>query len=701
MYVSELNDRGLSKRVIDLLEEEGIMELYPPQIEAVEKGVLDKENLVASVPTASGKTFIAKLGMLNSILSGGRALYIVPLRALASEKYKEFKELEELGLNVGISTGDYDRSAEYLEGYDLIVTTSEKADSMLRTGTSWISNLDVIVADEVHLINSKDRGPTLEVTLAKLIELNPNSQVIALSATISNAKDISNWLDAELIKDDWRPVELKQGVLYGNSIEFPFHGSKKLNSSEKDKATSLAKDTVKNDGQALIFACSRRNSKTAARRGGKAIREILSEEEKNYLKKVSKEILGVGEPNEEAKKLARDVKWGAAFHHAGLLAERREIIEREFKERNLKVISATPTLAWGVNLPARRVIIRSYKRYDSNYGMKPIPVLEIKQMLGRAGRPGLDPYGESILIAKNRREKDALIDQYIIGDAEDITSKLASEPALRTQILSLFSSGFTRNRKEVYDFLDKTFYSMQNAAREINVKVDKVIDFLIEERFLVEEDYLRTTALGDKISKLYIDPKSASIILEKLSNHNFEGDIDFLHMICETPDMNLLYMKKSDYSWVKEFISQNERLKEGKELEDWFFSEIKTAMLLKDWIDEKSDSEIIDRFGVSAGDIRSKSKTAEWLMHAAAELSEESASLYIEKMRGLQNRLKYGIKEELLPLIDINGIGRVRARNLFKNNYKSISKLRKADLSELKEIEGIGEKVAKKIKENI
>ncbi|PTD93894.1 extensin [archaeon SCG-AAA382B04] len=703
MEIKNLTKHGLPSKALRLIEQKGIEELYPPQQKAIEKGVLKDENLVLSIPTASGKTLVAEMAMLKQLHQGGTTLYIVPLRALASEKYQEFKEYEKHGFRVGISTGDYDRSAEYLTDYDIVVTTSEKADSMLRTDTSWLNNIDVIVSDEIHLVNSSDRGPTLEVTLAKLREMNPNAQILALSATISNADEIADWLDANLVKSDWRPVELRQGVLYSQKIEFPYHDSKKLKSKAKDKASALVKDTIKEDGQALVFANSRRNSKAAARKAGKAIKNQISKELKQELKEVSEEILDAGETTEEIEALASFVKNGTAHHHAGLLNNHREIIEQNFKEGKIKAIAATPTLAWGVNLPARRVVIRSYKRYDPNYGMKPVPVLDIKQMLGRAGRPGLDPYGESILIAKNRRERQAIVDRYIIGETEPIQSKLSQEPALRTHILSTVATNFASSESDIIDFLEKTFYSEQNVLSEIKRKTNNVLDFLESEGFIVRENSsdLKSTKLGNKVSELYIDPKSASKILKRISRGDIKEEIDLLHMICETPDMDLLYMKKSDYELVQSYLENHSWLKEGKELEDWFLSEIKTSMLLKDWISEKTNKQITQKFGVNQGDIRRHASTAEWLLHASAELSKATTNLYHQKLRELQNRMKYGVKKQLLPLTKIKGIGRIRARKLYKKDYKSLSDLKTASKKELSKVESIGPKTAQKIKQEL
>ena len=221
----------------------GIEELYPPQAEAVKKGLLEGENLLAAIPTASGKTLLAELAMLKAVLSGGKALYIVPLRALASEKFRLFREFSELGVRVGISTGDYDRRDEGLGVNDIIVATSEKTDSLLRNDTAWMREISVVVADEVHLVDSADRGPTLEVTLAKLRRMNPSCQILALSATVGNADELAAWLDAGLVLSEWRPTELMEGVLF-NGTFYSRDREKVIEQPTKDEAVNLVLDTL-------------------------------------------------------------------------------------------------------------------------------------------------------------------------------------------------------------------------------------------------------------------------------------------------------------------------------------------------------------------------------------------------------------------------------------------------------------------------
>ena len=204
----------------NILEKE-IKELRPAQEKSIDKGLLNGKNLLVCTPTASGKTLIAELASMKSILEKkGKAVYIAPLKALASEKYREFKRKYGNVAKIVISSGDIDSSDSYLADYDWIITTSEKLDSLLRHSSPWVSNIAVIVVDEIHLLNDAERGPTLEILLTILKIMLKKAQFIGLSATIGNPKELAGWLEAELIEDTWRPVKLHQGVYFNGEVEF-------------------------------------------------------------------------------------------------------------------------------------------------------------------------------------------------------------------------------------------------------------------------------------------------------------------------------------------------------------------------------------------------------------------------------------------------------------------------------------------------
>jgi len=720
----------------------GIRQLYPPQAQAVSAGLLDGKNMLISIPTASGKTFLAELAMLKSLGQNGKCLYVVPLRALASEKFRHFSEFQEFGFRTGISTGDLDSADEYLGSNDIIVATSEKVDSLIRNGTRWLQQISVVVLDEVHLLDSPGRGPTLEIVITKLRKMNPNLQIIALSATIQNSKEVADWLGAECVVSDWRPTKLYEGIYFDGVYEAEVVHTKEPLCKEirpagrgNEPGISLAVDTIQDGGQCLVFANSRKNAVGFAKKVGPFIRSLLSEDEAVELNRLAFEITDRSD-TDAANILASCIRLGAAFHHAGLSADQRELVESAFLAGKIKLISSTPTLAAGLNLPARRVIMASWRRYDSNEGMQMIPVMEYKQMAGRAGRPHLDPFGESVLIASHENDIEKLKEKYIYADPESIESKLGAENALRSHVLSTISNRFADTRNELLDFFKGTFFAYQRgllSTISLKTVIDKCLDFLIEadmcrenspgnavvkseskNSFVTadkipsfkERDDLKivSTALGMMTSVLYLDPLSASVILDnirKAENSKMPlSEISLLHLICMTSDMKLLYMKTNDYEKISEFAADNiEQFISAppptKPIEyEWFLGELKTTLLLYRWISEVSENAISAEFDVGEGDIRQISETASWIANAGARLVKlcglQSADLFSD----LELRLQYGASIKLLPLLKIKGVGRVRARKLYDAGFKSKESFAAADFQRVSGL--LGPKIAER-----
>ncbi|MGP8330491.1 MAG: ATP-dependent DNA helicase [Methanosarcinaceae archaeon] len=695
----KINSLDLPENIIKFYIDSGIKELYPPQAEAVGKGLLSGKNILAAIPTASGKTLLAELAMLKSIANGGKTLYIVPLRALASEKYDRFREFAPLGVRTGISTGDFESKDEWLGTNDIIVATSEKTDSLLRNETSWMRDITTIVVDEVHLLDSANRGPTLEITIAKLIKLNPSTQIIALSATVGNAQEVADWLCAELILSEWRPIELREGVFYGDAINFN-DSQKPIKHVTDDVAINLVLDTLGDGGQCLVFENSRRNCTGFAKAASRSVTKVLSVNEKAALNEIASDILDSGE-TETAQVLAKCVKGGAAFHHAGLNPDHRKLIEEGFRQNTIKIISSTPTLAAGLNLPARRVIIRNYKRYDPNFGMQSIPVLEYKQMAGRAGRPHLDPYGESVLLARSYDEFTSVLNNYVDSKAEDIWSKLGTENALRTHVLSTIVNGFASTREGLMEFIGLTFFAHQQETWSLKGVVDECLGFLIEHNMIIDDLGLRPTNLGKVISMMYIDPLSGSTLIDGLKKVGVITDLTLLHLVCSTPDMRQLYMRSSDYEWINDLVmAHSEEFahipSQYKTVDyEWFLGEVKTALLMLDWINEVPSDNITKKFGVGEGDIHAFSNTAEWLMHASAQLANLTGAKGADKAYELEKRIKYGASPELGELVGIRNVGRVRARKLYSAGFKSKIDIKQANIAKISDI--VGPKIAEKI----
>lgn len=715
MNTTELN---IPSQVQRKLLERGINTLYPPQKDAIKTGVLEGKNLVLASPTASGKTLIAELCALRHILElGGKVLYLTPLRALTWEKYEEFQAYQNIvkpdgkKIRVGVSTGDMDNSSPWLQAYDIVICTNEKCDSLLRHRSPWMSGISLVIADEIHLIGS-DRGPTLEVSLARLRQMSPDIQILALSATISNADEVADWLKAESVTTNWRPVELREGVALGNHINFKDGVVEHIEQYHKQDAVNLALNSIDDGGQALIFVESRRRAESTARVTASAMKNRVSRREQTELHRIAAEISSHGEKTRLTDDLADFISKGSAFHHAGLNRDHRRIIELAFKEGYIKILSATPTLAAGVNLPARTVVIGNYRRFMPGYGMQPIKVMEYKQMSGRAGRPQYDKEGVSLLIASNDDEQDYLMQDYILSNPERIDSRLAQESALRGHTLAAVAADYAHTENSLLDFFGSTFYGYNYPAAGIKLILGGILRYLNREGMIkYEGDHLEATEFGRRVSELYIDPLTAVVLRDGLKRGALDvTDFTWLHLICHTPDMRpILRPRRNDYELVENYLEEHRdevstHLKDSIDYIDYEESlgEVKTAMVLEAWINEASENDLLERYNVQPGDRYSAVSNGEWLLYSAHELAQtlgmpEPRRHLIE----LRNRVKHGVSKRLLPLVRLKGIGRIRAQVLYNSGYTSVAKLKRADLRQLVALPLIGPRLAKTIKEQV
>ncbi|MEM0023147.1 MAG: DEAD/DEAH box helicase [Thermofilaceae archaeon] len=707
MKIEELN---LPPGIIEALAKQGITELFPPQQMAVKAGLLEGVSLVVAAPTASGKTLIAILAAAKHLMSeAGKVLYLTPLRSLASEKYEDFSSFfEPHGFKVALSIGDYDSTDEWLERYNVIVTTNEKADSLLRHRAPWLREVSLVVADEIHLVGEANRGPTLELLLSRIRRVVPNAQLLGLSATIRNVEEIAAWLSAKPVVCDWRPVPLKEGVYYDGMIEFSDGSSRSVDSRFEEPLLDLTGDTLREGGQVLIFNFRRRGAVNTASRLAFPVEKFLSRSERQHLQALCSQLLS-RERNIVTEKLASVMAKGVAFHHAGLSHPVRKMIEDAFRSNLLKVVVATPTLAAGVNLPARRVVIADRHRYNVELGVyEEISVMEYKQMAGRAGRPKYDRVGEAVLIARTLDEAEYLLEEYVKAQPERVTSKLSSERALRSQILAEVASGLALSVHELRKTLSISLFAVQGDINYLLRLAESALKELQREGFVEASDNkLEATPLGRRVAELYLDPRTASLVIKYLSGDATISDLAYLHLLALTPDMPKMYLRKGDREWLEEFVEQkvSDLLvppPEDPDEYEMFLAEVKVATLLLEWIEEKPDDYLYDKYDVGPGDLYAITQTAEWLTYAASELSKLLGYMHHhKKLALLRERIKHGVKPELLELTSIKGIGRVRARALYSRGYRSLADIARAAESELAEIPGIGPTLAKRLKEAV
>ena len=827
----DLRDFQIDERLKKMLEENwGISQLFPPQARALPNS-LDGRNLMLAIPTASGKSLVAHITMahrLSNDLKGMRGVYIVPLKALASEKFRELSEIcKSVDLRVGLAIGDRSSENNFVEDSDVLVCTSEKLDSMLRSNPSLMDDIGIVVADEFHLLQDPSRGPTLEILLSRIRHRVEGAQILALSATVGNANDLAEWLDADLVKSEWRPIALYSGTLTGldlryHSVESPggdfsLPEPKRLDGGVNKNLHSVLDDTTEMSKQMLVFVASRSSAQKEARELSKHVKSKLDAGVHNFSDSVTESwdemanSLSVRESGSvTAKALANAVRGGVGFHHAGLTSSQRRVVEEGFRTGNLLCIVATPTLAQGVNLPASRVVIRDSRRWSTVAARSmPLPVMEVRQMMGRAGRPGFDEFGESFLVSKSKQDENSLIDLYLKGEPEDVTSKLANpgaqnaeeDGALLAHILSIVATAGIDDRDAISRFLSKTFLSSQMNPETLEARTDDVLYWLCENGMIErrgeskqvenrikesktaerEEDWqdempswansataipgldlipkeeaprrltprrgpaifgfkkasmytpsdsfipapaamtYAPTQLGARVSRLYLNPISGRIIQDGLrkaidiisgkDNVGQVSPLSLLHLASCTPDFLPLWPRKNDYGAIQEVLHGRERefLSTTTDLEEE--RRMKGALVVNSWMDEDSLDSIENDWGVQAGDLRSRVELIEWLLYAMRRILSEDEDLgrmdrsahkiLYESIDEVHRRVRYGCKADILGLVAIRGVGRVRAREMSDtlgvNDASDLSTITERDKSRLSDLRGWSPKLVDKL----
>jgi helicase len=708
-----LVEHGMPPEIVGRLKDEKILKLYPPQIAAIKAGAMDGANLVLSMPTASGKTLVATLAAINAMRKGRKAVYICPLVALANEKYEYYKRLFDGRWKVAVSVGSLDSSDPRLADYDLIIVSTEKLDSLLRHGAPWAKELGLVIVDEVHMLNDFSRGPTLEVLITQLRRLLPHAQMLAFSATIQNAGELAEWLGCKLIASDFRPVKLHEGYALGGKIRFldGGKGGYELTSDKIETERAIMRNTLGLRKQAIFFVSTRRNAESLAETLANETKTGLTGTEKAGLAELSDGILGALEsPTKQCRRIAACVSAGSAFHHAGLLHKQKKLIEDGFRAGLIKSIAATPTLAMGVNLPAFRVVVRDVRRYNSGFGMSYIPVLEYKQFVGRAGRPQYDSFGESVLLARTEHEADELTERFILGEPEKIRSKLAMEPVLRMHTLSLVANASAGTEEALYEFFGRTFYAHQYGDIDaIEEKIGGILEHLDAWKFIERRgDRIVPTRLGKRVAELYLDPLTAHNFVEALKYRDGDvNDFGLMHAVASAVEISpQLSVRAGEYEKMMELINGRERLfmqhvPDHYESEfEFFMQAVKTAAMLEAWAGEKTEDHILTEFKVAPGELNGKLTVADWLVYSMNELALLLGMQDAMKgIRRLRMRLKYGIREELLPIVRLKGIGRVRARRMFNAGLKTLEDLRKVPMQTLSRL--VGPNVAYDVKKQL
>lgn len=666
-----------------------IKKFNPAQKAVIESGYLeDKSNYIISIPTASGKTVLGILPALKTILNGGKAIYAAPLLSIQNEKVKEFKAFEEHGIKVG----------KHPSNSDLSVMVFESFDALTRFSWNVLREVDTLIIDEFHMIGEYSRGPTLESAITRAKIINPSLRIIALSATLKNIDEIEQWLDGKTVEHDYRPVPLNKEVLDAEMFN---------TKNKNDVIVKIVEKAIEDNSQALSFVSTRRFTESLATYVAKKIDKKTTKEQKQKFKQIADKLLEVPKkkgslPTTTCLKLAEAAEKGVVFHHAGLFNEQKEIIEDEFRNGNILMITATPSLMYGVNLPSKYVVIRDHTRWTSN-GPASIPVFDYEQMSGRAGRPQYDDVGYSYLVAKTMDEAFDLEARYVNGEIELTNSKLIdNKDAIYKQIIAQIASSLSKNLDDLNDFFGKTLYGFQMknnpsmsmfAQDSLNWELESALEFLLQNGIIrATPEGLKTTDFGNLIAKSNYAVETAVKIKEYVSTMEKLNPAEMIYALAETPDLPLISFKgRKSKDPVRDKLSEC-----GLFAVDIGNPEA-TAVSLIEWIDERNEYEIENAYNVYSASTRRSAYEASRLVKFAKNTLEVLGNYSnLKDMDYLSARLYYGVKEDIIPLVvGVKRLGRKRARLLMKTFGDNLSE---ASEKELQKVEGIGPKLAGKVK---
>lgn len=666
-----------------------IKEFNPAQKAVIESGYLeDKSNYIISIPTASGKTVLGILPALKTILNGGKAIYAAPLLSIQNEKVKEFKAFEEHGIKVG----------KHPSNSDLSVMVFESFDALTRFSWNVLREVDTLIIDEFHMIGEYSRGPTLESAITRAKIINPSLRIIALSATLKNIDEIEQWLDGKTVEHNYRPVPLNKEVLDAEMFN---------TKNKNDVIVKIVEKAIEDNSQALSFVSTRRFTESLATYVAKKIDKKTTKEQKQKFKQVADKLLEIPKkkgslPTTTCLKLAEAAEKGVVFHHAGLFNEQKEIIEDEFRKRNILMITATPSLMYGVNLPSKYVVIRDHTRWTSN-GPASIPVFDYEQMSGRAGRPQYDDVGYSYLVAKTMDEAFDLEARYVNGEIELTNSKLIdNKDAIYKQIIAQIASSLSKNLDDLNDFFGKTLYGFQMknnpsmsmfAQDSLNWELESALEFLLQNGIIrATPEGLKTTDFGNLIAKSNYAVETAVKIKEYVSTMEKLNPAEMIYALAETPDLPLISFKgRKSKDPVRDKLSEC-----GLFAVDIGNPEA-TAVSLIEWIDERNEYEIENAYNVYSASTRRSAYEASRLVKFAKNTLEVLGNYSnLKDMDYLSARLYYGVKEDIIPLVvGVKRLGRKRARLLMKTFGDNLSEASEKDLQK---VEGIGPKLAGKVK---
>jgi helicase len=714
MRIALLEAFGIDERIISLWKEAGYEELLPIQEAAVRRGkVLEGKSAVIFSPTSSGKTFVGELAAVQTARRNRRAIYLVPQKALAEEKYQEFtRKYGSFGVRVVISSRDrkeFDRDI-HRGRFHIAVIVFEKMQALMVASPALLRNVGLVVVDELQMMGDRIRGAGLEILLTKILLAQDRPQIIGLSAVLGNAKRLADWMGAELCEDRIRPVELRKGVLHNGTFYYVEHnsgrqGQEKLDGADgcSDRVATLVSQVrflAKKGEQCLVFCKSKQDCVDTARKIAEGLKASPAEQSLD-------ELLHLEDS------LGRDVltellSRGVAYHNADLDWEQREIIERWFRKGEIKVVCATTTLAMGINLPARNVFIDP-ERWDRDRTRRwvtiPISQAEYENTSGRAGRLGLeDAFGRAVIIARSEFEARMYVDTFVNGELGDVQPALETV-SLAQHVLNLVASKICRDEGEIREVLLSSYtgtlcWLVGQAQEAFEEDLRKSIAQCMEGRLIERrQSELVATRIGRMAAAKGVSVNTAIAMVRFLqANKEVAADLNTLEVLwCLTGTENgegihfNLSTREHRSDEYRNMLAETvgllpesprrrfEALFEGFAAEYEEVQRLKKTLLLYNWVTGEPTRQIEGRFHCYSGSISGLAGEYAWLTETMCALAkvQEWPEQAIESLSALSRQLIFGVPTAgaKLASIGVKGLGRGRIVGLVQAGLTELERV--------------------------
>ncbi|XP_003248103.1 DNA polymerase theta isoform X1 [Acyrthosiphon pisum] len=722
---------GLPDQIVENYKKRGIVSMFPWQVECLTSdGVLDGRNLVYSAPTSAGKTMVAELLTMQTVLERDKkVLIILPFVSVVREKMLYFQELFE-GTNKRVAgfMGSYTPTGG-LRSVNVAIATIEKANGIINRliEEDGLQDVGCIVVDELHMLGDSNRGYLLELLLTKIkymskIRSNLSIQIVGMSATLPNLDILAKWLDATLYHTDYRPVPLKEYLKIGKKV----YNANNLSLShtiepsvviknDPDDVKYLCIDTILQGYSILIFCFTKKWCESLALEIASEIKHLGGDNKSKVGNDLRNQLNGesLGDVLEQLRRcpvgletdLSKTISFGVAFHHAGLTMDERDIIEGAFKQNIVRVLIATSTLSSGVNLPARRVIVRS----PHCHGF-PIDILQYRQMIGRAGRMGVDTAGESYLICnENERRMGEEIATQNLPPIKSCLGVGDFSSCLKRALLEVVAGCVVCTTEEAFEYIKCTLLYISNSENLNETPINECLKLLIEHQFVRENDNkLSPTNLGQACLAASVTPEIGLKLIKELdrARQNFvlDSELHLLYLITPysvSDQIGHLDWFRVLHVWEKLPHSMRKvgdmiGIEEGfivKAMTGTSFStssdkhklavhrRFYTTLLLHDLINEIPINTVVLKYGTSKGLLQSlqqsSSTFAGMVTQFCKRLGWSSLELLISQF---SERLQFGVQRQLVELLRLDCLNSITARTLYNAGIQNIPELALADL---------------------